>query len=171
LISEGIPASIQGRDIGGGLIDWIEGFKAQTMNELLGLASDWFAREREKALKAADLSILERAEDKYHCLLAISSRARDPDELRRIVSSLFDNSRGEGEMGNRSPAGKVVLGTIHKTKGLEADRVLVAAPHMIPSVHAKTPTEKQQERNLAYVAATRSKDSLSFLGRRPGIYG
>jgi superfamily I DNA/RNA helicase len=50
------------------------------------------------------------------------------------------------------------LSTIHRAKGLEADRVWFYEPGLCPS-HAGDP----QELNLLYVALTRAKKSLFFV--------
>lgn len=54
-----------------------------------------------------------------------------------------------------------ILSTIHKTKGLEADRVFICRPDLIPM---KSPQAwiRQQELNLEYVAITRARHSLIY---------
>jgi DNA helicase-2/ATP-dependent DNA helicase PcrA len=61
-----------------------------------------------------------------------------------------------------SAASGVTVTTIHKAKGLEWDVVIVArtTDGSLPSALAKTVGEQQEERRLAYVAATRARKSL-----------
>jgi superfamily I DNA/RNA helicase len=55
----------------------------------------------------------------------------------------------------------IVLSTIHKAKGLEADNVfLLGANELIPSQYAETQLELYQEKCLLYVALTRAKKKL-----------
>lgn len=57
----------------------------------------------------------------------------------------------------------IVLCTIHKSKGLEADVVYILNEHLIPSKFAISDQQLKQERNLKYVARTRAKEELYFL--------
>jgi DNA helicase-2/ATP-dependent DNA helicase PcrA len=53
--------------------------------------------------------------------------------------------------------------TIHKSKGLENDRVFVLNPELIPSKWARTHSDFVQENNLMFVAITRAKTSLFYI--------
>jgi DNA helicase-2/ATP-dependent DNA helicase PcrA len=57
----------------------------------------------------------------------------------------------------------VVLMSMHKSKGLEADLVMIYKPDLIPSFMATTPTDYEQEYNLHYVAITRAKKELMYI--------
>ena len=57
----------------------------------------------------------------------------------------------------------VVLSTIHKSKGLEADNVFILDVNLIPSKYATTKDQLKQERNLLYVAITRAKNKLIYI--------
>ena len=63
-----------------------------------------------------------------------------------------------------TPSG-VVFSSIHRAKGLEADRVFLLQPKgaEIPHPMAKTAWQKAQERNLLYVAITRAKNELVYV--------
>lgn len=57
----------------------------------------------------------------------------------------------------------VMLCTIHKAKGLEADVVYILNENLIPSKFATSPEQLTQERNLKYVARSRAKKELYYL--------
>lgn len=57
----------------------------------------------------------------------------------------------------------IVLSTIHKLKGLEANRVFVLCRELMPSKFAIQEDEKQQERNLEYVLITRARKQLIYI--------
>lgn len=57
----------------------------------------------------------------------------------------------------------IMLCTIHKSKGLEADVVYILNENLIPSKFAKNPEQLRQEQNLKYVARTRAKEEMYFL--------
>ena len=66
-------------------------------------------------------------------------------------------------LGNLYSRGKgaVTLSTVHRAKGLEAERVIILRPDLLPLAVERT-WEKVQERNVKYVALTRSKRELIF---------
>ncbi|HEY3473413.1 MAG TPA: ATP-binding domain-containing protein, partial [Anaerolineales bacterium] len=53
--------------------------------------------------------------------------------------------------------------TIHKAKGLEADKVFWLNSSKCPSPWARQPWQLQQEYNLCYVATTRAKTTLVLI--------
>jgi DNA helicase-2/ATP-dependent DNA helicase PcrA len=57
----------------------------------------------------------------------------------------------------------IMLCTIHKSKGLEADVVYILNENLIPSKFARSPEQLKQEENLRYVARTRAKKEMYFL--------
>jgi superfamily I DNA/RNA helicase len=57
----------------------------------------------------------------------------------------------------------IMLCTIHKSKGLEADVVYILNENLIPSKFAKSEEQLKQEMNLKYVARTRAKKELYYL--------
>jgi superfamily I DNA/RNA helicase len=57
----------------------------------------------------------------------------------------------------------IMLCTIHKSKGLEADIVYILNENLIPSKFAKSTEQLIQEQNLKYVARTRAKNRLYFI--------
>lgn len=60
----------------------------------------------------------------------------------------------------------IILSTIHKSKGLEADNVYILCNSSMPSKLAKKDWEKDAEQNLIYVAYTRAKKKLGFISER-----
>ena len=55
------------------------------------------------------------------------------------------------------------LATVHKAKGLEAPRVFILEPNLMPSPWAKKAWQIEQEGNLQYVAVTRALETLIYL--------
>lgn len=72
--------------------------------------------------------------------------------LEKIIDDMF------AEKSNAT-----VLATVHKAKGLEADRVWWLNRSQCPSRYAKKEWQMQQEANICYVAATRAKRELYFI--------
>lgn len=57
-------------------------------------------------------------------------------------------------------SGLIRLASIHTAKGLEADRVFILKPHLLPHRMASSALARAQEENLRYVAITRARLEL-----------
>ena len=57
----------------------------------------------------------------------------------------------------------ITMSTIHKSKGLEANRIFILRPDLLPHPMAKGNNEMIQEDNLHYVAVTRAKQELWYV--------
>ena len=57
----------------------------------------------------------------------------------------------------------VVFSTVHKAKGLQSPTVYILNPELMPSAHASSDWEIQQEENIQYVAYTRAQVQLVFI--------
>ena len=69
---------------------------------------------------------------------------------------------------------KVNFLTIHQSKGLEFDIVIIPGMEegILPSSKAKTPLEIEEERRICYVALTRAKDNCILLtNKKRYLYG
>lgn len=78
---------------------------------------------------------------------------------RDSVLSLMDKFKGLFVGGPDD----IILCTIHKSKGLEADSVFILNENLIPSKFARSEQQLVQEENLRYVARTRAKKEMFFL--------
>jgi DNA helicase-2/ATP-dependent DNA helicase PcrA len=146
-------AVIKGSDIGLSLIEMIG-----TNRTIEALTEHW---EKEMADFRADMrkkGILNF--DEHSGYVAMSDKANTLIFLCRIASSIPDLKQKIGEIFTDELVG-IVLSTVHKSKGLEANRVFIARPDLLP-MRAKKAWQVSQERNLTYVAYTRAKMELIF---------
>ncbi len=65
--------------------------------------------------------------------------------------------------GGDSGTFREMLHLVSLAKGLEAERVFILRPDLMPLSRARQAWEQQQERNIEYVAYTRSKSALYFV--------
>jgi hypothetical protein len=153
LLVQDVPCHIAGKEIGAGLAALARSFKVEdTMSLKLRLAA-WHEEKVEAAL--AEGRSAERYTDQYEALVFLCNGLTFVEDVCRRISRLFDDS---------APASSVLLSTIHKAKGGEWDRVfLLDFEKLLPSRYARLPWQRVQERNLQYVAVTRSKDTLVFI--------
>lgn len=170
LLRREIPAKIQGRDIGEGLrslINRLESDSNATVTELLAKLKEWEEIESSRILAAyrhnveAKLMVLQ---DRIDCIRSLTEGFTKVGQVTDRITSLFTDDR---DVNRKS----VLLSSVHKAKGLEADHVWVANPEVLPHPMAKTSADIQQEHNLAYVAGTRFKKTITFLGKVPEVFG
>ena len=153
LIQRDIGCRILGREIGASLVTLIKKTKTEDLDELISKLDKLRQREITKALANFNDSAVQSIEDKYDCLnLFISASDSVADCIRRI-ETLFDDKK----------RGLLTLATVHKSKGLEWETVFILDRGLMPSRFAKTPSAKQQETNLQYVATTRAKLNLIYI--------
>lgn len=146
-------AIIKGSDIGVHLIELIG-----KINNIGKLISFWESElsnfrkdlKKEGVLNPNDHSGYTALEDKVMTLLFLAKLADSILDLKHKIKSIFtDEIQG------------IVLSTVHKIKGLEANRVFIVRPDLLPMQTAK-PWQHIQEKNLEYVAYTRAKLDLIF---------
>jgi len=158
LIGAKVPATVQGRDLAQGLITLIKKLNAKGLDRLMEKMDDWKAKECARLLKKDDEADLSKIEDKHEVIMTFinKSGAQSVPALITAIESLF----GDKRYGMKKT---VVLSTIHRAKGLEADTVFILDAHLMPCRYARKDWQIQQETNLQYVAVTRAKNTLAFI--------
>jgi superfamily I DNA/RNA helicase len=153
------PAYVMGRDIGQGLVSLINKMNAKGIANLEHKLTEWTAKEVEKAIAKKQEARAEAIQDKTDCVLFLIDTLQETNKtvpaLINVINELFSDK-----------AGAVVLATIHKAKGLEAERV-IWLNFDYKSSFARQDWQKQQEKNLQYVAATRAKLELALVPSPP----
>jgi DNA helicase II / ATP-dependent DNA helicase PcrA len=101
--------------------------------------------------------LIQRRLDELAALRAVVKRAVEQglttlDELTAFITNLFAEE-----------ARVVKLMSVHRAKGLEAERVFILYPHLMPSSYARSTEAKEGEQCVIFVALTRSKDTLVFV--------
>lgn len=197
LIRRGLRPQIKGREIGKGLLQLVDllekslgsrfqdahqqaaavMYKEVGVSEMTHLqyALDVYEREQEEKL----IPLGDKAEgrlgtlhDKCDCLREFILNSSSVVDMRQRIEAIFTDQEG-------MPSNVVTLGTVHRTKGLESARIFVLAPDLIPHPGAKKDWEREQEKHIAWIAATRAKydnakgeqGTIVFCGRIPPIYG
>ena len=163
LIRRGIPVTVKGRDIGQQL--------ARTIEDIAKLPDFAFADFPQFAKKYEAIRFLALAgrdgmemqiaavQDIIASCYAIFSAAKkqnlyDVSGMVSYVRSLFDDNSDR----------QIILSSIHKAKGLEADRVGILSSDLMPHPMAKSGWQYRQEENLIYVAVTRARLELYLSG-------
>lgn len=154
LLAAKVQCKIIGRDIGAGLVSLIRGLKCSTLPALATAVKDWHKLACEKKLAKdpeADLTDLNEKEEMLSTIIQMSGTGTVDGLIAEIEALFTEDARGV-----------VRLSTIHKAKGLEANRVFWLNSNYTLK-KAKQEWQQEQENNLRYVAVTRAKDYLAFI--------
>lgn len=155
LLKARIPAYVMGREIGQGLKSLILKQNARGIEALIAKLNAYTQREVEKAIAKNQEAKAEAIQDKTDCVLFLIDSMLETDRTIPALLATIDDL-----FSDKSHA--VILATIHKSKGLEANRVFwLNSDYM--SKYARQEWQKQQEVNLQYVAATRAKSELVLI--------
>lgn len=139
-----IPCIILGRDIGENLLSIIKKSRSKNLDKLKIYVEKWKNKEISRLFsQRKDASIIL---DKAECLEVLIDGASSINELKSNINSLF-STKGSNEM--------ITLGSTHQMKGLEAENVYI----LINTYNESS----QEEKNLKYVAITRSKNNLYYV--------
>ena len=155
LLRQGIACHVRGSDIAQGLVRLIDKQKAVSVADLIDKLSQWHETEVYKARRKEDEGKEKSVDDKYNSLMLFTEKCNlneDVSCVKTQIELLFAEGRG------------VCLSTIHKAKGLEAERAMVLGSKSLPIVTKRQqPWQAKQERNCQYVAVTRAKSELIYM--------
>jgi superfamily I DNA/RNA helicase len=131
---------------------WIRGFRKTYCRDLLPRLDAWYEKERE-ALKerGASKSRLMALRDKWETAKLLAGEFTTVVEMLAMLKSLSEGRTGP------------IFSTIHKAKGLEAERVYLLRPDLCPAPWVDPNSDQwQQEQNLLYVAITRAENEFIY---------
>lgn len=164
LIAQQVNARMRGRDIGGQLVSILtglekaKGFKFENVEDAI---EEW-ARAKCKVLRKrkSSESRIESVEDQANALRACVEAYPECESVKEL---------GERIAGLFADKGAAIwLSSVHRAKGLEANRVCIVAGEKMPlDFPNQMPWESDQELNILYVAVTRSMKELVFAGAIP----
>lgn len=159
-IAKGRRATIKGRDIGRSLIVMVRGTKSktiETMNKRLDLDVQKLVAKTKAAAPFRDPELaptVANARDRVGAIRSMAEgfKCKTPEEICQAIDRIFTDETSEG----------IVFSTMHKAKGLEADRVHIIDNHLM-GLRASAPWERVQESNLRYVSITRARRQLLYV--------
>lgn len=159
MIRMGLPAKIEGRSIGEGLVKLATRWKSvKTVNGLETKLREYEEREVAKALAKQQEQKADRVTDEVATIMTIIERVRANglDRVEDVVAAI-EEIFADGVAGK----GLITLCSAHKSKGLEWETVFILdREKLMPSKFARQDWQVEQERNLIYVAVTRAKHRL-----------
>ncbi|MGZ5389333.1 MAG: ATP-dependent DNA helicase UvrD2 [Aeromicrobium sp.] len=110
--------------------------------------------------------------ESLHALVSMAADLAEADKTAGLAQLVADLDRRAANA-HAPAADGVTLATLHSAKGLEWDAVFCIGMHegMMPSVHAQSDAEVEEERRLFYVGLTRARKDLMISwasARKPG---
>lgn len=171
-LKQGRKARIIGRDFGQGLISTVrklmKGYippqpqscegPAPEMLELQNRLESWLHQEQQKEYSKRHPSEarLIALSDRHNCLMHFGKESSCIEDLIERIDTIFTEAKDNPE---------IILSSVHKAKGLEADRVFLLRTKDAPIPHpmARSDWAIKQEYNLLYVAITRARNELVYV--------
>lgn len=160
LIGEGRGCYVLGKDIGAGLANLIKKLRPKGVENLIERLDAYFEKERDKLAAKDEFAKVEALGDRVAAIKVVIEAIPLADRTVPKVLSRIDELFADGKDGR---ADLLILSTMHKSKGREWPNVGILMPELCPSKAAKTEEAYQQERNLQYVADTRTMGALYFM--------
>lgn len=157
-IRAGKKAMIKGKEIGEDLCNMVDRVCSRSTvhtTDFLAELDAYRAKETEKLSKANRELQAELLNDKCETLIVLAEGADTIHHLKLKIESLFSDS---------IPANTITCSSVHKSKGLEWATVWIIRPDLLPFPKASRPWQVEQEHNLKYVAITRAKKVLNWVG-------
>lgn len=161
-ISQGVKAYVKGRDIGKNLINLIKKTNKKDMKDVMEKLERELGRIIGKVVakthcteqEAKESEAYRGYEDKLNAINVLSEGLDKADDVIERIDMIFSDDSKNG----------ICLSTVHKSKGLESDRVFILCPDKFYiKACMRVPWMAEQERNLVYVAYTRAKHFLGFI--------
>ena len=157
-IRDGIPARIEGRAIGDGLIKLATKWRVEDLADLHDRVLSWRDREIARAVADDKESMAERIQDQADTLLTlimVTNRrgGHTVSALVDVINEMFEDDVSQSRC--------LTLCTSHRSKGREWNTVyLLGRSELMPSPWATKPWMQEQEVNLIYVSVTRAMETL-----------
>ena len=154
LTKMGKRCSIMGKEFGNSLLSLID--RIENIEDLVLLLE-------EKELELSERGVNKPKNNAQYVALKekvgiVESLYNFFGSMETVSNKLMDIYKGDKDV----KTDQITLSTIHKSKGLQADRVFILNWHLLPSEYATSQQELDQEKCLQYVAVTRAKKELTF---------
>lgn len=151
LMKAEIPNRILGDRLANSLISLVQYRKASSIEELAVKLDQY----EEKTCSQVKDYMKEVIRDKCDCIRQLLPLCSSIDDVEPAIKSLL---KPKGDQDH------IRLCTIHKAKGMERPNIFILYPP-VESEYAKTEDQKEQERNLHFVAITRTSKNLYWIER------
>lgn len=163
MITKNIPIQFVGKDIEAQLKTLVSQFtiapEINTVKDVRTILDDWYETQKSRLTKkyGSEEDIpgeeLNPVRDIFFCLSSILNTLPGEGLIADIynkIDSIFKSTNG------------VKLSSVHRSKGLEANRVYFLDRDKLPSGNIKSVWQRVEEDNIIYVGITRAKHTLIY---------
>jgi DNA helicase II / ATP-dependent DNA helicase PcrA len=169
LLKQKIPVGMKGRDLGAQLTSFITKFDVKTVDGLRAATVEWVEKESKRRLRNDPDADLSAVTDKAESVYVLCDHATTMPGVFEVLEKLLTPPSGA----------KVLLSSVHRGKGLEWDRVFMLdytfpinpsfwmqfakgsnQEEWAEGMANKTFETETEQRNIFYVACTRSRREL-----------
>lgn len=151
LLRQGKKCTILGKGFGDELVSLID-----SVEDVWGLEQvleNMISKLQKKGVKSpTKCEAYDKLNEKVNVLLSLYEYFGDLETVRSRIYDIFVENASRG----------ITLSTIHRSKGLEADRIFFLQPELLPSKYATTELALYAEKCLQFVAITRARKSLIY---------
>lgn len=159
ILKKGIRCRIEGRDIAQSLRTIINSFKARSVPEFVERVNGWEKKQVTRAGKMKNVEAMEvkisGINDQASMLIGLAESCVSVSEILVRIDTLFGDTPDQAQA-REMVAPTVVCSSVHRAKGLEADRVFI--------LNNTIGEEDREEENIYYVAVTRARKHLTWVG-------
>ena len=155
----GIRACVRGRDLAGSMRSWTRKWsrEARTYGGMIAYGQQTVAEQLDQLKREKKDPQVDALTDRWGVLYTLATACTTIKELYTLIEKTFSDDATNA----------VLLSTVHRAKGLEAPRVIILGPEMMPWVPGISRSSRpadvmRQEKNLQYVAWTRAQKTLVF---------
>lgn len=156
MLAQGKKAIIVGRDIGTNLANLIDRVARKSgvtgTNQMLDELTKYVDMQVYRLEKTGKISKAEMLKDQLETVEAIADGCDTVSQVTSKITGIFSDDR-DG----------VRFSSVHRSKGLEANRTFILRPELMPFPKATTDQEVESEMNVKYVSLTRSKSEMHFV--------
>lgn len=163
-----------GRDFGREILSLIKGFDLKELADIYPCLRAYYHEQAQRITERYGEDLLDyymtAVQDKITCIQDIASRSKNLFHFSQELNELFQLDMTDEEEEAIDYTKIIRLSSIHRAKGSEAPRVFILAPEKLPLAKATEQWQVTEERNLGYVAVTRSQQDLFFIGSMSPLF-
>jgi DNA helicase II / ATP-dependent DNA helicase PcrA len=159
-INQGRKAYIRGSDIGKSLVAFIKPYEGKELSHMCSKLQQKYHKLLDRMKKKypdRDIQSVKQVQtfqERKRAIEAIADTVETVQEVVDKINKLFSDDAQAG----------IILSTIHKAKGLEANNVFIIEPKLIPfPFYLTSEWQITEENNLDYVARTRAITKLEYV--------
>lgn len=155
LIANGYKATVRGKNVAATLKTMLRKFKTDDLGMLRAKLDTWYNGKIKHCQETK--TDCQEYQDRYDTIVYLIDNLPQYKTVTEIMAYIDRIFSEDGP----AQADEITLSTVHRAKGLEANRVFILYPNQMPARRKnQQPWEATQEKNILYVALTRARKTM-----------